>query len=231
MVDAETRGPMALLGSLIAFFRFRGRVLRLVAERKDNPKDDLLSALAGAHHGTGTLTRDEVVGAATLTLTAGHVTTRHLLTNSVHLLLQNPDVLAQAQQDPTGFDKITEEAIRLLSPLQTTGRVTTQDVEVAGRKIPAGSKIRLFLGAANHDPRRFKNPDKFDTERPNPRHLGFGGGIHYCIGIHLARVEVRIALRELFRRFPNLAAVDDGVKWGASRKFPGIATFRVRANG
>ncbi|MDQ2091369.1 cytochrome P450 [Marimonas arenosa] len=229
MVDPEVR-KNTLLRSLMAFFKFRRRVLQLVAERNNDPKEDLLSALADAFHRSGTITRDEMVGSAALALTAGHVTTRHLLTNCVRLLLENPTALERAKQEPDTLETVIEETARLLSPLQTTGRVTTEDVELAGQKIPRGSKVRIFIGSANHDPRRFENPDEFDIDRAAARHMGFGGGIHYCIGIHLARVEVKIALRELFRRFPNLSPVEDGIHWGASRKFLGVSRFPVRTN-
>ena len=230
MVDPETR-KNALWRSLKAFFKFRRRVLALAADRQTDPRQDLLTDLSAALHGTGTLTRDEMVGSAALALTAGHVTTRHLLTNCVRLLLENPDALERAKQSPDIFDTAVEEASRLLSPLQTTGRVMTEDVQLAGQTIPRGSKVRLFIGSANHDPRRFENPSAFDINRSVGRHLGYGGGIHHCLGIHLARVEVRIALEELFRRFPDLIAAEDGIEWGPSRKFLGVSRFRVRTTG
>ncbi|MEO0676351.1 MAG: cytochrome P450 [Pseudomonadota bacterium] len=230
MVDPEIR-KNALLRSLWAFFKFRGRVIQIAKLRKDDPRDDLLSALAEAHHKTATITRDEMIGSAALALTAGHVTTRHLLTNCVRLLLDNPAVLERAQADPELYGVVVEESARLLSPLQTTGRVTTEEVELADQTIPQGAKVRLFIGAANHDPRRFEAPAAFDVDRGAGRHLGFGGGIHYCIGIHLARLEVKIALTELFRRFPDLRAVDDELDWGASRKFLGMTEFRVQTKG
>lgn len=227
MVDPDIRQG-ALLQSLRAFYKFRRRVLDLTADRALAPQDDLLTALAQAQQ-DGTLTRDEMVGSAALTLTAGHVTTRHLLTNAVRVLLDHPAVLERARQDPAAIDHVVEEVIRLNTPIQTTGRVTTDTVELAGQTIPEGAKIRLFLGAANHDPARFDCPAHFDIDRPDNRHLGFGGGIHQCIGIHLARVEVRIALGALFRRFPNLSAIENGVDWGPSRKFPGVERFMVRS--
>lgn len=229
MVDAETR-KNSLFRGLISFFKFRRRVLTLVAERMSNPNGDLLSALAEAHHGSGIITRDELVGSAALVLTAGHVTTRHLLTNCVRLLIQNPGVLEEARQNPDAFDTVVEEVIRFVSPVQISARVMADDVECAGHKIPSEAKIRLFIGAANHDPRRFENPDVFDTDRATERHLGFGGGVHFCLGIHLARLEVKIALKEVFRRFPNLTAVENGTDWGPSRKFLGVSRFRVRPN-
>ena len=230
MVDPEIR-KNTFLRSLRAFFKFRGRVLQLTKLRKDDPRDDLLSALAEAYHRSGTINRDEMIGSAALALTAGHVTTRHLLTNCVRLLLENPAVLDQAKQNPELYETVVEESARLLSPIQTTGRVMAEDVELADQTIPRGAKVRLFIGAANHDPRRFENPESFDVDRAVGRHLGFGGGIHYCIGIHLARLEVKIALTELFRRFPNLRAVEGELQWGASRKFLGMSRFMVETNG
>ncbi|MEM6728417.1 MAG: cytochrome P450 [Pseudomonadota bacterium] len=228
IVDAETRRN-ALVRSVMAFFRFRRRVLAIVRKRKDDPRDDLLSSLSEAYLKTRTITRDELVGSAALALTAGHVTTRHLLTNCVRLLLQNPDALARALSDDAALETVIEETTRLLSPIQTTGRVTTEEVDVAGHKIPKGAKIRLFLGSANHDARRFERPREIDVDQRVRRHLGYGGGIHFCLGIHLARVEVRIAIKELFRRFPNLAAIEEDVTWGRSTKFLGVERFPVHA--
>ena len=152
------------------------------------------------------------------------------MTSSVLLLLQNPTALEKAKSDHGIYDKIVEEAIRLLGPIQTAARVTTENVEFAGQDIPRGAKVRLFLGAANHDPRVFNNPNDFAFERSDKRHLGFRAGIHHCLGIHLARLEAKIALRALFQRFPDLTLVEDGICWGPSKKFLGVSRLLLRTN-
>jgi cytochrome P450 len=174
----------------------------MIALRRQEPRDDLVTALAAAHDADGsTLTADELLGNLALLLVAGFETTTNLLTNGVHEL-----ATGRVMKNP---DKFVEESLRYDSPVQLTERFSSRPATVAGVDIPAGSEIVLFLGAANRDPARFTDPDKFDEERPGNAPLSFGAGAHYCLGAPLARLEAQVALPALVRRFPKLAAAGE----------------------
>jgi len=214
---------------LKAFLGFRSRVKQLVSLRRQVPKPDLLSALAEAQYGSGDLTENEVVGTAIFVLTAGHATTAHLIGSAIYLLLNHRHEFNRLKEDPSLVDRVVEETLRLESPIQRTGRVLREDIELQGQRIPRGAKIRLMLGSANRDPRQFSNPDHFDPSRAEGRHVGFGGGIHQCIGLHLARLEARLVINALLQRFPNLIADPQELRWVSGTKFRGLSRFLVRA--
>ncbi|PWE28107.1 hypothetical protein DDZ14_19150, partial [Maritimibacter sp. 55A14] len=203
LVDSDLQRS-AFPRRLAAFLKFRRRVLQLVKERSQHPRDDLLSALANAYLVRGELTKDEVVGTAVFVLTAGHATTTHLIGSCLLILLKNPGVAARLREDPDLIDRVVEETLRLESTIQRTGRVLLEDVEIHGLRLPKGTKIRLMIGDANRDPLRFEHPGQFDIARHDKRHLGFGSGIHQCIGLHLARLEARIAIS--VKRHPILTS-------------------------
>lgn len=218
----------ALVRRVVAFRAFRRHVIDLVEMRRREPRKDLLSALAHAHYVTGNLSQAEVVGAAIFVLTAGHATTTHLIGSAMLTLLRHPREMERLRADPSLVDGATEEAFRFESPIQRTGRVLLEDIELHGRRIPRGAMMRLVIGAANRDPRRFENPDRFDILRSDNRHLGFGGGIHQCIGVPLARLEARMAIGALVRRFPRLERVSREIRWVKGTKFRGLAQLVVK---
>jgi cytochrome P450 len=218
----------ALVRRVTAFQGFRRHVIELIEKRRHEPRGDLLSALARAHYATRELSQAEAVGAAIFVLTAGHATTTHLIGTAILSLLKHPGELDRLRADPRLIDGTMEEAFRFESPIQRTGRVLLEDIELYGRRIPQGSKMRLVIGAANRDPRRFENPDQFDIERSDNRHLGFGGGIHQCVGMHLARLEARIAIGTLVRRFPRLERASEELRWVRGTKFRGLAELVVK---
>ncbi|WP_433408830.1 cytochrome P450 [Saccharomonospora azurea] len=174
--------------------------LRALADhRAAHPGDDLLSHLIASD-----LTGDEVVATAVLLLMAGHEATVNVIGNGVHALLTHRDQWERLVRDPSLADTATEELIRYDSPLQLFERTATTDVEIAGHRVAEGEKIAALLGAAARDPEVFDAPDTLDIGRsPNP-HLGFGGGVHYCLGAPLARIEIAAALTALTRRLPEL---------------------------
>jgi cytochrome P450 len=179
------------------------------ADIRRAPRDDVLSALVTAHDQEDRLTSDELSSIAMLLLAAGFETTVHLLGNGAVLLMRHPDQLDLLRAQPQGWADAVEEILRYESPVQRTGRVAKQDTEVARRQVPAGSFIVLLLGGANRDPAVFPDPHRFDMRRANAaQNLAFSSGIHYCIGATLARLEGEIALRALFRRFPDLSLAD-----------------------
>lgn len=181
----------------------------LAAERAAHPGDDLLSHLIASD-----LTGDEVVATAVLLLMAGHEATVNVIGNGVHALLTHRDQWDRLVADPSLAPTATEELIRYDSPLQLFERTATTDVEIAGYRVAEGEKIAALLGAAARDPEVFENPDTLDIGRtPNP-HLGFGGGVHYCLGAPLARIEIAAALGALARRLPDLREAEEPTRRG-----------------
>ena len=178
----------------------------LVAQRRRSPlADDLVSDLVAASDGADRLSGDEIVGTCVLLLMAGHEATVNVVGNGLWALLQRPDEWRRILADPALVPSATEEMIRFDASLQLFERTATRDVTVCGVPVPAGAKIAALLGAANRDPAVFADPDRFDVGRvPNP-HLGFGAGIHFCLGAPLARVEVQAVLAALRTRLPGLA--------------------------
>lgn len=180
----------------------------LLAERRAQPTDDLMSALIAASIDGTRLTEDEILGFCFLLVSGGNDTTMHLVaTGAVHLA-ENPDVRARLVSEPARLPDAIEEMLRLDPPAQLHARTTTRDVELHGVTIPADSRVMLLWGAANRDEREFPDPDRFDIDRASTRHLGFGVGPHFCLGASLARLEARAAFAELLRRAPDFALVE-----------------------
>jgi len=181
---------------------------RLVAELRVRPNDGLISALLDAEietdEGTRTrLTNGEIVGFCSLLGVAGNETVTKLLANAAVLFSRHPGEYARILADPALIPNAVEEVLRYTSPSQYQGRVTTREVEWHGARVPAGARILLLTGAANRDEREFADPDRFDVQRKVAVALGFGQGIHFCLGASLARLEMRVALEEFGRRFPR----------------------------
>jgi cytochrome P450 len=182
----------------------------LVEERTKNPRDDMLTDLATNRGPDGAMTMMEVLSTAVLLLIAGHETTVNLITNGMLTLLRHPDVLQRLRDDPGLSVNIVEELLRYEPPVQLVPqRTCIADIELRGVTIPKGSRIWLVLAAGNRDPERFQDPDRFDPDRGDIQHLGFGSGIHSCFGAPLARLETQIALSELARRLGNPRLVED----------------------
>lgn len=193
----------------------------LVDHRRRHPGDDLISELALA------IDDDEVIGACTLLLFAGHETTTGLLTNGTRLLLDEGGAsLERLRADPALWVTAVDELLRMEGPAKLMVRRAAVDVELDGTSIPAGATVWLVILAADRDPSVFADPDRLDVARdPNP-HLAFGWGIHHCLGASLARLEGRIALRRLFDRYPDLAPTD-APRWGGGILGRGIGSLEV----
>ncbi|MHA5052986.1 cytochrome P450 [Streptomyces sp. SD15] len=182
----------------------------LIEERRKKPGDDMLSELATGHGPDGAMTTMELLSSAVLLLVAGHETTVNLITNGMLTLLRNPDVLGRLREDPKLSVPIVEELLRFEPPVQLLPqRTTLTDIEVRGVTIPKGASLWLVLAAGNRDPDRFKDPERFDPDRGDIQHLGFGSGIHGCFGAPLARLEAQLALSELARRLENPRLLED----------------------
>ncbi|MFG2886468.1 cytochrome P450 [Streptomyces sp. NPDC048297] len=182
----------------------------LVNERMKEPRDDMLSDLANSQGPDGSMSMMEVLSTAVLLLIAGHETTVNLITNGMLTLLRHPEVLARLRKEPELSVRIVEELLRYEPPVQfVPQRTNITDIEVRGVTIPKGSRIWLVLAAGNRDPERFHDPDRFDPDRGDITHLGFGSGVHSCFGAPLARLETQIALSELARRLEDPRLVED----------------------
>ncbi|MFI5744415.1 cytochrome P450 [Streptomyces sp. NPDC051644] len=182
----------------------------LIDERSGAPGDDMLSALVTQHGADGQMTRMEVLSTAALLLIAGHETTVNLITNGMLTLLRNPDVLERLRNDPGLALPIVEELLRFEPPVQLLPqRTTLADIDICGVTIPKGASVWLVLASGNRDPQRFPDPDRFDPDRKDNQHLGFGSGIHNCFGAPLARLEAQLALTELARRLNSPRLVED----------------------
>jgi cytochrome P450 len=181
----------------------------LIAERRAHPMDDLLSGLAVGDDPAGRMDDPNLVITMVLLLIAGHETTVNLITNGALTLLRNPAELDRLRAHPERIPIVVEEMLRYEPPVQFVNRFALADIDIAGTTIPLGSGVRLVLAAGNRDPQRFRDPDRFDPDRLDTEHLGFGGGIHYCVGAPLARIEVSVALTALARRLVNPRVVED----------------------
>jgi cytochrome P450 len=180
----------------------RAYLAELVAERRTAPRDDLISALIAAEQEGDRLTGDELLTMAALLFAAGFETTTNLLGNGLVALLRNPDQIAALAAGPA---TAVQELIRYDSPVQLLSRVVFEPVELGGVTVEGGERVVAYLGAGNRDPEQFAEPDRLDLTRRGAAPLSFGGGIHYCLGAPLARLEAQVALPALFRRFPGLA--------------------------
>ncbi|MCP3819459.1 cytochrome P450 [Streptomyces sp. A3M-1-3] len=182
----------------------------LIEERRKAPGDDMLSELATAQGPDGAMTTMELLSTAALLLIAGHETTVNLITNGMLTLLRHPDALQRLRNEPRLSVPIVEELLRYEPPVQLVPqRTTLADIEVGGVTIPKGASLWLVLASGNRDPKRFTDPDRFDPDRKDIQHLGFGSGIHSCFGAPLARLEAQLALTELARRLDNPRLVED----------------------
>jgi cytochrome P450 len=201
-------GEETSLGAMQAAQALASYMRELIAARRAQPTDDLLSGLAAGDE-ADRMDDANLVITMILLLIAGHETTVNLITNGTLTLLRNPTELERLRHHPERIPIVVEEVLRYEPPVQFVTRFALADIAIDGATIPRGSGIRLMLAAGNRDPRRFRDPDHFDPDRPDNEHLGFGGGIHYCVGAPLARIEAQVALTALARRLVNPRLVED----------------------
>lgn len=219
--EAQRRAQQASL-ELTEYFR------GIVEQRRQDPRDDLLSALIAAEEQGDRLTEDELYATCILLLVAGNETTTNLIGNGMLALLRHPDQLQRLREDPSLLESAVEEMLRFESPVQLTARVALEDLEVGGRQVQRGQLLLALLGAANRDPAQFPDPDRFEIARRDNRHLAFGHGIHYCLGAPLARLEAQVAFRSLLARFPRLEPAFDAPQWRPAVTLRGLASLPVR---
>jgi cytochrome P450 len=198
----------------------------LIARRRADPGEDLMSRLIAAEEDGDQLTEDEIVATCNLLLIAGHETTVNLIANAVLAMLREPRHWAALAADPTHASAVIEETLRYDPPVQLVGRIAAEDLEINGVTVPKGDTAMLLLAAAQRDPSAFVDPDVFDPHRASIKHLAFGHGAHFCLGAPLARLEAQLALTMVTARFPDARLI------GASEYKPnltlrGLSTLTV----
>lgn len=196
--------PVAAADADAAVREARAWIVELLAERRAQPRDDLLSALVAAEGAVDRLTDAELLSTAITLFLGGHDTTTQLIALGMGALVRHPAELATLRDRPDLVPAAVDEMLRYDAPFQMNLRYVTEPVELAGRRLEPGELIRQALGSANRDPARFEEPDAFRLGRPPSRHFGFGLGPHFCIGAPLARLQAQIAVESLVRRLPNL---------------------------
>jgi len=195
-----------------ALIEFKAYLKELYDERIDNPRNDMMSWLMEVQRQDPLLTEDDVLHSCIILLNAGHETTQTLICNTLTTLLDLPKELAFLRANPQSMKTALEEGLRFNGPLKGTIRLAGTDMELHGEHIRQGERILLLMGAANRDPAKFADPERFvPTREPNP-HLSFSHGIHFCLGAPLARMEAEIAFNEMLRRFPKMEVRSD-VRW------------------
>jgi cytochrome P450 len=197
-------------------------VRELVAQRRVEPTDDLISRLVEASDGDDRLTEDEVVAFVALLLVAGHETTANMLGNGLVALWRHPDQLDRWRSEPSVRPAGVEELLRYDSTVQMMQRLTTAPIDLGTGTIPAGRMVLLLIAAANRDPQRFTDPDRLDLGRSEGPSMAFGFGIHHCLGAALARAEVVIGLGALLDRFPDLSLGPEPFAWRNNMIFRGL---------
>jgi hypothetical protein len=202
----------------------------LLAERRKRPADDLLSVLIRAEEEGDRLSPAELMSQSIGLLIAGFETTIGLIGNGAAALIRHPAELAKLRANPERIASAVEECLRYEGPIVLTTRVVHDDVEFGGKVIPKDSLVMAMLAAANRDPARFPDPDRFDVERRDNAHVAFGGGTHLCLGMHLARMEAQEALGALVSRVDGLELACERIEWGRSLfRVPGRLPVRFRS--
>ena len=212
------------MAGLNAAAELHGYFLDQVEQRRRKLTDDIIGDLVAAEIDGEKLTDEAIIAFLRLLLPAGLETTYRSSGNLLYLLLTHPEQLAMVYQDRSLIPAAIEEGLRFETPLTMVMRTTTEEVEIGGKTIPADAQVDMCMGSANRDESRWTDPNTFDIRRPRQAHIAFAGGIHMCLGMHLARLETRVMLNSLFDRVKDLAFVpDDGT--GEESKIVGL-TFR-----
>jgi cytochrome P450 len=219
-------------GLLERFQALRSRAMdyfgELIARRRREPRDDLLSALLEAEEQGDRLTEAEVFSTLNLLLIAGHETTVNLITNGVLAFARYPEQFARVREDPSLIRGAVEEVLRFDPPVHMMGRLPMEDIEISCGTIPAMSELVMLPAASSRDTAQFSAPDEFDVTRADNRHLGFGFGIHHCLGAPLARLEAQVALGTLARRFSSVELITDPPPYKDNITLRGVAALEVK---
>jgi cytochrome P450 len=223
----DDRANPEVTAKLIEFIAY---LRRLVAEKRSNPGDDLLSGLVLAEAEGDKLSENELLSMIFLLIVAGHETTVNLIGNGMLALFENPEQRARLQEDPNLLKTAIEEMLRYYGPVEMSlTRWVRQDTELGGQRLRRGEQIMALLASANHDGEQFPNPEVFDISREPNRHAAFGTGIHSCLGATLARLEGQIAFATLLSRLPDLALAipRDEIRWRDATFLRGLTQLPV----
>ena len=232
IIIRNTMTPFAVLRVLPSLLGLVRYLRRLINAKRNEPGDDLISALAIQAEGDR-LDADELLAMIAILLSAGHETTTNLIGNGTLALLQNPDQLALLRAQPQLIDSAVEELLRFASPVETsTRRYAREDVELAGTHITRGSQVFGVIASANRDERQFADGDRLDLGRDRNRHLTFGEGGHYCVGAALARMEGKIAINAMLQRMPNIRLTQpaDQLRWRPGLVLRGLEALPISLN-
>lgn len=222
LTEAEIDAAIDAVADLGAYFE------AFLAERRREPRDDLMSALADAGENDERLTDDEIISTAILLFSAGFETTTNLLGNGLLALLGHPDQLADWRAHPEIASSAVEELLRFDSPVQFNLRAALEPAELAGQPLERGDRIVVLQGAANRDPEEFDRPEDLDLRRTPNTPLSFGWGIHHCIGAALARLEGEIAFNALLARMESIELCDERPQWRPGFTLRGLQSFPLR---
>lgn len=220
----------AILRSARSTARLDAYLRDMIAARREEPREDMLSALVRARDEQGALTEDEMVVQCIVLLTGGHETTTQALGSALATLAKQPEVWHELREHPELVPGVVDEYLRLESPFQFNNRVAKEELEIAGHTVRKGEFVWLWVAAANRDPRQFDLSDLIDPHRSGGKHLShlaFGGGIHYCLGAALAQLELRIALTTLTQRYPAFRVIDAPVRWRDNVALRGPSALHV----
>lgn len=216
LLAAAMLPPEALERGLAAVSSLGQYFTDLIADRRQHLGDDILSDLIRAEEEGDRLSSTELLSQSIGLLIAGFETTIGLIGNGVLALLRHPDQLARLQADPGLIESAVEECLRFDGPIALTIRITREDTDFGGTVVPADRPVMCLLAAANRDPQQFPDPDRFDITRADNDHLAFGGGVHFCLGAHLARMETQAAIGGLVQRFRGFELMSDQLELGPS---------------
>jgi cytochrome P450 len=212
------------LGAIMSFVQY---FAALIEERRLHPGDDLLTRLIQSEEAGVVLTQGELLSTCILLLVAGHETTVNLVSGGALELMDHPDQMALVRDDPAVIRSAVEEMLRYVCPVQLTGRVALEEMEIGGVTLEKGQFSMLLIGSANRDPDVFPDPDVFDVRRVDNNHLGFGFGIHHCLGAPLARLEAQIAIPALLRRATRLERTSDVLAYKENIVLRGLEALPV----
>jgi cytochrome P450 len=201
----------------------------MIAVRRAEPREDLISDMVQAEEEGSHMTDDEIVTQCNLLLIAGNVTTTDLIGNGVKALLDHPQELAKLRARPQLINNAIEEILRYDSPVTNSGRNVQRELSMRGCPMNLGDSITVSLAAANHDPEVNPDPERFDIERADIQHQSFGGGKHTCLGAPLARVEAQEGITALLKRFPNLRPSPRGLKYRTIPSFRGLSEYWLQS--
>ena len=225
MLGALNGGADAMEAAAVSFSGYADYAQAMIADRRANPTDDLVSVLVHGEVDGDRLRDDEIVFEALLLLLGGDETTRNVTCAGVEVLLAHPDQRQRLVDDPGLLGGAVEEALRWVSPIKNMNRTVTRDVEFGGRHLREGDRALLLYESANFDEAQFVEPNRFDVERSPNEHIAFGFGAHFCLGAHLARLELHTVFERILTRLPGLELATDAPP---PRSLTGISEMPVR---